>query len=650
MLPLWLLGLFLCLSFPIVAGAAGKAPAAAEPPKFELRTEYAREGSTVWAVVWLTMHQGYHVYAHDTGSGGAGMPTVLKALPATGKVGLPVFYGPGQVERDLYNPSKMVRVYRGSVPFFVRMDGVKADSAVKASLDMLICSARNCERTTAPLQLHVPPGGVLTLPEMQTQPYAAQWKAFTTASAGNAGKLKGGASVALPSAAAPQPLAQGGAAVSLAGGGTGSGADGEAGGEGGLSAAVQQAGEGWTFAPRSFQEETEVRGLGKAMLLGLLAGLLLNCMPCVLPVLTLKASAMLVVGDGDRAARLHRFREHNLLFAAGILTQFFLLAVILGTAGLIWGQIFQSTTFVAVMLVIVFLLGLSMLGLFTLPVIDLKGAGNDSPRLQAFLTGIMATLLATPCSGPLLGGVLSWAFMQPQAVLIVVFLSVGLGMSVPYFIFAAKPELAIFLPRPGKWMAVLERLVGFFLLGTSLYLLSILPQEQHLSLLAALLLVAVGGWVWGYFGGYDAPRWRRNALGGLLAVLVLAVVFFAARPPVSESLWEPFDAATFKAELGKEPMLVEFTADWCPNCKFLERSTLTARRVREWQEKYGLKLVRVDLTRPNPEAEALLQALGSSSIPLTAVFKNGLAASAPVVLRDIYSADTLNTALQQMFR
>ena len=655
----WLFSFFLCLLFLAVAlsASAASAPlsglagsgtraggATVEVQKFTTRVEYAREGKTTWAVLWLVMNEGYHVYAHDQ-PGSTGKPTVLRVTGADGKKTLPVFYPSGLAQRDLYAPSTMVRVYKGTTPLFVRLDQLKGDEQAKAVLNMLVCSAQNCQLFNTKVALSMPKDA----PPLASQPWAEQWRAVvqgkgtdavppvssvSSAPAVSPGKTGTGPGTAVGTAMSLPGSLTGGQGVSLAGG----------------PSEIEQAGSDWIFAPRHVQEEAEVRGLGKALLLGLLAGLLLNCMPCVLPVLTLKASAMLVVGSGDKAERLHRFREHNVLFAAGILTQFLLLAVILGTAGLIWGQLFQSTTFVAAMLVVVFMLGLSMLGLFTLPVIDLKAGSTNSPRLQAFLTGIMATLLATPCSGPLLGGVLSWAFMQPLMVLIVVFLAVGMGMSIPYIIFAVRPELAVFLPRPGKWMEALERLVGFFLLGTSLYLLSILPQEQHMPLLAALLAVAVGGWVWGYYGGYDAPRWRRDLLGGALATLVVVVVIFAAHPPVQESLWEPFDAPTFRTELGKTPILVEFTADWCPNCKFLERTTLTPRRLRHWQEEYGLRLVRVDLTRPNPEAEALLQALGSSSIPLTAVFSKGLASSAPVVLRDIYSADTLSSTLRKVFR
>lgn len=611
----FLICLLVTLCFSSVAGRAFSAQPADSAPELRIRTEFAREGATVWAVVWLDIRQEYYAYAHQPGP--SGKPTILR-ISATEKAanGSPfVAYPTGQERKDSFNPAITIRAYTGTVPLFVDLGQATPGEIFTGHLDLLLCSDKHC----LPMQRNVTLTAPKDMPKLAMMPWAELWKRTT------------GVTGALPlpppetavredlSTAVPTPL---GAAQQL---------------------------EGWTFSPRAAQEGLEVRSLGKALLLGLLAGLLLNVMPCVLPVLTLKASAMLVVGEGDRQERMRRFREHSLLFAAGILTQFFVLAILLGSAGLMWGQVFQSTAMVTGMLIVVFMLGLSMLGLFTLPMFDLKATGGASPRLSAYLTGIMATLLATPCSGPLLGGVLSWAFMQPLVIVVVVFLAVGVGMSVPYFIFAFRPQLAIYLPRPGAWMSLLERGVGFFLLGTSLYLLSILPQDRHLPLLTALLVVAVGGWIWGHFGGYSAPPLRRRILGLGLAILTLAAVHYASQPPAQEIVWEPFTATQFRASLGKQPMLVEFTADWCPNCKLLERTTLLPKNLRRWQERYGLRLIRVDLTRTDPEAMALLQALGSNSIPLTALFPKGLTASSPVVLRDMYTPAAMDQALRKTF-
>lgn len=191
-----------------------------------------------------------------------------------------------------------------------------------------------------------------------------------------------------------------------------------------------------------------MQGLGKALLFGLLAGLILNVMPCVLPVLTLKISTLLAA-EGEEKERKRAFREHNILFSAGILTWFAALALLFGLAGMAWGQLFQNSAVVFVMLLLVFALGLSMFDVFHLPVLDLRvGGSHANPRLNAYSTGLLATLLATPCSGPLLGGVLGWSLMQSLPVLMTVFLATGLGMALRYLLMAWKPSLANALPRP----------------------------------------------------------------------------------------------------------------------------------------------------------------------------------------------------------
>ncbi len=402
----------------------------------------------------------------------------------------------------------------------------------------------------------------------------------------------------------------------------------------------------WNFSPLPFAESLEVSGLGKAILLGLLAGFILNLMPCVLPVLTLKMHSLL--RSENEEERVQAFRTHNLYFAAGIIAQFFILALILGSAKLMWGELFQNLYFVASMLVIIFALSLSLLGVFTLPIMDLKSSSTGSPRRQAFITGMVATLLATPCSGPLLGGVLSFALLQPLHMIVLIITTVGFGMSLPYLIFAIRPQSVRFLPKPGAWMGVLEKIVAFFLLGTAIYIFSILPAYTHTGILATLLAVAFFAWLFGHFGSLSAPTWRRHLFAGMLFIsMFLSVIYGIQKPQISEIKWQNFTAEEFTANLGKKSMLVEFTADWCPNCKFVEKTVLTDENLQKWHKEYDLTFVRVDFTRDNAEGEALLHALGSKSIPFTAIFQKGAQAHSPIVIRDIYTTNDLEDALKQ---
>jgi thiol:disulfide interchange protein DsbD len=343
------------------------------------------------------------------------------------------------------------------------------------------------------------------------------------------------------------------------------------------------------------------------------------------------------------------FREKNLFFALGILIYFLFLSLVLGMAGLAWGQIFQMPAVVMLVAAVVFGLGLSLMGVFDLPVIDLKSprTTQSNPRLQALFTGILATLLATPCSGPFLGGVLAWTLLQPPLVISAVFLAIGLGMASPYLLFSLRPEAGRFFPRPGAWIVRLEQLMSFFLFGTCVYLFSILPEPYHVPALVLFLASGLAAWLWGKCTSLSDEPVRRLSVRGAAVVVFALACLWATRPPVQAVHWQPFVPDSFRAGLGSAPMLVDFTAEWCPNCKLLERTVLTAKTLAEISSRYGLTPVQVDLTGDNPEGLALLRALGSQSIPVVAIFPAGEGSRAPVVLRDLFTAGQLDEALRQ---
>ncbi len=402
------------------------------------------------------------------------------------------------------------------------------------------------------------------------------------------------------------------------------------------------------FTPRYFQAHLEPQGLGMALVLGLLAGLILNIMPCVLPVLTIKISGLLhASGHHAPAERMKTFREHNLLFAAGVLTWFFCLAFLISVFGLAWGSLFQNDIVVYALLLLVFVLALSLFDVFTLPLVDFKVNATASPRVQAYFSGCIATFLATPCSGPLLGGVLGWVALQSPAIAFLVFLATGIGMALPYLLLALFPNVARFFPKPGPWTTVMERLVGFFLLGTCVYLLSILPDSMQISSIITLLIAALAAWVWGQWGALHISLGRRLTARMFAVALVVGAVWWSFIPTQS-LVWRSFEAKSFYANLGKRTVLVEFTADWCPSCKALEHTVLTPATLEPLIQEYDLELIRVDLTRAHAEGEALQQALQSVSLPLTAIFPKGENAHAPLVLRDLYTSNQLRQALQTL--
>jgi len=559
-------------------------------------------------VLWLEPSPGYHTYARRPGA--QAMPTTV-SVPT--ELGAQIRYLPGQPQADVFEPENTVQVYEGPTPVFLLFP--QGPPQGELAISMLACSEQNC----VPLneRLALAPPAVLEKP-------SPAWFGSLMAS--------------LPDSAPDSPQKADQALLDKESDNMPDNIH-EA-----INDVPDDAPEYWDFSPRPFQPSLEVGNLGKAIVLGLVAGLLLNIMPCVLPVLTFKISALMAIHTDPEQGRRH-FREHNLLFAAGILVWFTALALLLGLADMAWGQLFQSKGLVLGLILMVFCLALSMFDVFHLPVFDLRMGSTASPRMQAFSTGLLATLLATPCSGPLLGGVLGWSLVQSLPVLVLVFLCTGLGMAIPYLFLAWKPGLVVLLPRPGAWMLVFERILGFCLMGTVIYLFSILPKNLYVPSLIALLAVAVLAWIWGRWGSLASLR-RRLCIGaGCLSVLVLVLwVCFSSSPAVR---WEEFEANRFRTQLGRTALLVEFTADWCPTCKVLEQAVLTPRYLEPLVRRYGLKLIRVDLTQHDENAQSLLKAMNSASIPLLAIFPPGEGFATPTVLRDIYTPSQMAEAVEE---
>ena len=610
--------LSLLLLFPLLA-----TPGAAEQPSsHSLRWEIYRDGAAadgeLLAVLWVELAEGYHAYANPPGE--TGMPMSLR-VGLDGGEPLPVVYPAGDPQPDAFDPSLTALVYEGPTPLFVRLGAPGAQvRGLSGVLAMGVCSAANC----VPVREKV--GVQLAGVDRSALPDAREyfWYQFHLADAGAAPSPGVRESGTTPPATQQPALA---------------------------AAAPARPGETaqtWNFTPRYFRPELEVTGLWPALGLAFIAGLILNFMPCVLPVVSLKLSALMAgAAEEDKDRRMRAFREHNLFFSAGVLAYFLFLGGVVAALGLAWGQLFQSPGLIIALAGVVFALALSLFGVWNLPVVDLKAATDEGdPRVQALFTGVLATLLATPCSGPFLGGVLGWVLLQPVQTILAVFLAIGLGMSSPFLAMCARPGLVRLFPRPGAWMGHLEKAVGFFLMGTVVYLLSIAPQDELLHALVLLLAVAFAAWMWGGWANLSQPAVRRGGIR-LAAVVVVAVTALALFGPGAAPVsWKPFSPDTLRAELGRKPVMVDFTADWCPNCKLLEHTALAQDNLTRWRDEYGLTLMQADLTRENPEAMELLRALGSQSIPVVAVFPPGDGAGEPLVLRDLFTTDQMEEALR----
>jgi suppressor for copper-sensitivity B len=381
----------------------------------------------------------------------------------------------------------------------------------------------------------------------------------------------------------------------------------------------------------------------------LLGGLILNIMPCVLPVLSLKLLSVAKQGGRERG----HIRLGFLASVAGILASFWLLALgalALKSAGLAvgWGIQFQQPLFLSAMALVLTFFALNLFGFFE---IALPGwAGDAAGRAPSkglaghFMTGALATLLATPCSAPFLGTAVGFALSRGTLEILMIFTALGLGLSLPYLLVAVFPGLAARLPKPGAWMVTLRRVLGLALAGTAVWLLTVLAAQINLmgALLVAALLLLLSAVI-----ALGKPR----ALAGLLALAVLGAGLFLPASPSAPRIaasehWQAFDQGRI-AELvaAGEVVLVDVTADWCITCKVNKSLVLERGPVLELLQGEGLVAQQADWTNPDPEIAAYLESFGRYGIPFNAVY--GPAAPEGIALPELLSEAAVLEAIEK---
>lgn len=368
-------------------------------------------------------------------------------------------------------------------------------------------------------------------------------------------------------------------------------------------------------------------GMLRIVLLAFAGGMILNLMPCVFPVLFLKGLALVQSSAEER----HKIRLHGLVYTFGILVSFWIIVGILlalRSAGhnLGWGFQFQSPIFIILLSLLLFFLGLSLAGQFEIG-LTLTSAGSNLTARQgyagSFFTGVLAMVVATPCTAPLMGAAIGYALASSAVVSVAVFTAVALGLAVPYLLLAFNPAWTRWLPRPGAWMEVLKQAVSIPIFGTVIWLIWVFNQTAAagslIFLLIAFLLLAIAGWILG--------RWPARPLATTAAVLVIAfavavpVLSLHALTPrtaarVQDARWQPFTpalVAKYRAE-GK-PVFVDFTASWCLSCQVNERVVLDRSDVQRRLNSSGVELVRADWTRHDETIADALAALGRSGVP-----------------------------------
>jgi thiol:disulfide interchange protein len=413
-------------------------------------------------------------------------------------------------------------------------------------------------------------------------------------------------------------------------------------------------------APTAAPAAEAPQGLALILALGLLGGLILNAMPCVLPVLSIKVFSLV------KSAALSR-RDvvlSGLATTAGILVSFWALAgvaVIARQAGAAagWGVQFQQPAFVALLAVIVVLFTLNMWGLFEIQLpaslAQVAGGGPREGLAGHFVTGLFATLMATPCSAPFLGPAVSFALTQNAFTVFAVFTSIGLGMAVPYLVLVVRPQAARLLPRPGAWMVRLREVMGFLLAAAAIWLFYVLAGQISAAALAVIQLAILGLALAVWLGRPPRPRWLGVVAPVMTLVMAAAAVGIAAKAAPARSAdlsepasgliaWVPFDQreAERLAAAGT-PVFVDVTADWCFTCKVNERFVLETAPVADAFTAHGVVPMRADWTNRDEAIGDLLAAHGRYGIPFYLLYRPG---SDPHVFPELITQDSVIAAVR----
>lgn len=407
-----------------------------------------------------------------------------------------------------------------------------------------------------------------------------------------------------------------------------------------VTAAAAQSGAGLTFTA--------------ALLGALLGGLILNLMPCVFPVLAIK-----VVGFTQHASDQRARRLDGAAYSAGVVASFAalgLLVVALRGAGqqLGWGFQLQMPGVVAALAVLFTLIGLNLTGVFEVRQLiptRLASLQSSHPVLNSFLSGVLAVVVASPCTAPFMGAALGFAVGLPAAQALLIFAALGAGMALPYLVASWVPAFARLLPRPGEWMVTFRKLMAYPMFAAVVWLLWVLGQQSGIDAASALLVVLVAtsmlAWSLGLAG-------RTRGIVGVVAVAwtagfawLLAGQIGAPRPQqavaVNNGAWQAWEPGRVEQLLTSgRPVFVDFTAAWCVTCQYNKKTALQNPEVLADLAARDVALLRADWTLRDPAITAALAALGRSGVPLYVLYTGN---AAPRILSEILSASELKAAL-----
>lgn len=401
--------------------------------------------------------------------------------------------------------------------------------------------------------------------------------------------------------------------------------------------------------------EGETLSLWQALAFALLGGLILNLMPCVFPVLAMKAAAFVDLVGHSRG----EIRRDGVAYTAGVLVSFAAMATVVvalrsSLGDVSWGFQFQSPIFSLLIAYLFFIVGLNLSGLFEIGG-RFAGLGQELAGRHgmtgAFFTGVLAVVVATPCTAPFMAAALGFALSQPAPQTVAVLLAMGLGLALPYLALAMTPALQRLLPKPGSWMVRLRQLLAFPMYASAVWMVWVLTQQTGadgvLYALGGMILIAFAIWLLRIGAPASPTRWARRALAALAVLLAFAAALKVEERPataattaggpssaVSFDGWTPFSRARVdEAVAAGKPVFVDFTAAWCITCLVNERVALETSATRRAFDQTGTVKLKGDWTNRDPEITAMLKQMGRAGVPLYLYWAPG--ASRPKILPQI---------------
>jgi thiol:disulfide interchange protein DsbD len=447
------------------------------------------------------------------------------------------------------------------------------------------------------------------------------------------------------------------------------------------------------FSLDEIEVQEQAGSLWLYLVYAFLGGLILNVMPCVLPVLAIKILSF-VKQAGESRARIFQL---NVAYTVGVVSVFLCLATLAMSLELSWGGLFQLPEFNLVMACLVFAMGLSLLGVFEIPIPGLAGAGGQREGLGgAFLTGIFATFLATPCTGPFMGATLGWSVRQQPHIIYLVWGMMGVGMAFPYLLAGLFPAVIRWLPKPGNWMVRFKELSGFALMGAVIWIISFTNTYLIVPAMIMMMGLAVGLWMIGNLYDQTTHITHKMTVRVIAVVATGGIVYYgvlqipdvgysnsesvaqepaserdASRSPAGETAgasqpaaaeqqvrnnrvhgehslpWQDFsEEALLLALRQKKTVLIDFTADWCLICKQIEKKALNTEKTLALVKEHGIVPLYADFTDRSPYLQGWLKKFDSIGVPLTVIFPADNPTK-PLILREKYSQSELLKTLEE---